>query len=207
VLGVRERLGTKSFYAKTGRKSINFSAAFVLNSEFKIEVICSGRGRKQGWAMSESMFKRPEVSPFVECPNCKRLLEYGADKCPVCREEIDADYALLSALVIQHNTQAISLANTIKTAEPAAVLICLTTLIGYFLGSPSLFIINLLMPVLSLLIISVWFYRYGRFKIGDEEYVKAKREMSASGKLWLALLAAELIVMLYLLKGSSHSGF
>ena len=146
------------------------------------------------------MLKKPEVVPFVECPNCNQLLEYGAEKCPRCREEIDSGYALLSAVIVHHNTQAISLANTIKTGEPAVVIIFLTSLIGYSLGSPAMFIVNLITPALSLLIILVWFYRYGRFNIGDEEYVKAKRQMWASFKLWLVVLAAQLIVILYMLK-------
>ena len=150
--------------------------------------------------MSDSMFKRPPVVPFVECPNCKHLLEYGAERCPSCREEIDSDYALVSAVVVQHNTQAISLANTIKTGEPAAFIIFFTSLIGYFLGSPAIFIVNLITPVLSLLVILLWFYRYRSFKIGDEEYVKAKRDMRASLKLWLAVLGVQMIVILYMLK-------
>ncbi len=64
--------------------------------------------------MSESMFKVPAVVPFVECPNCKQLLEYGIESCPRCREEISSDYALLSAIIVHHNTQACSLANSIK---------------------------------------------------------------------------------------------
>ena len=109
--------------------------------------------------MSESMFKRPAIIPFVECPNCKQLLEYGAERCPRCQEEIDSQYALVSAVVVHHNTQAISLANTIKTGEPAALIIFFASLIGYFLGSPSMFIVNLITPVISLLAILVWFYR------------------------------------------------
>jgi len=62
--------------------------------------------------MSESLLKKPAVVPFVECPNCKQLLEYGAENCPRCREEVGSDYALVSAAVVHHNTQACSLANS-----------------------------------------------------------------------------------------------
>lgn len=152
--------------------------------------------------MSESMFKRPAVVPFVECPNCKQLMEYGLKSCPRCREEISADYAFTSAVIVHHNTQAVSSANTIKTAEPGTVIIFFASLIGYFTVSPSMFIVNLITPTVYLLIILVWFYRYGRFKIGDEEYVRAKRDMWKSLKLWLAVLAAQVIVVIYMLKTS-----
>ncbi|HEX8175526.1 MAG TPA: hypothetical protein VF543_10435 [Pyrinomonadaceae bacterium] len=146
------------------------------------------------------MFKAPDVHPFVECPNCKQLLEYGAEKCPRCREEIDSDYALLSAIIVHHNTQAVSLANTIKTAEPAAIISIGTTIYAYFLGMPALFALTFFLPILSLLIILIWFFRFGRFKIGDDEYLKAKREMRSSLKLWLGLLIVQVLLLLYMLK-------
>lgn len=150
--------------------------------------------------MTDSMFKAPAVHPFVECPNCKHLLEYGAGKCPRCREEIDSDYALLSAVIVHHNTQAVSLANTIKTAEPAAIISIGASIYSYFLGLPALFALSFLMPVISLLVILIWFFRFGRFKIGDDEYLKAKRDMKLSLKLWLGLLIVQMLVLLYMLK-------
>ena len=146
------------------------------------------------------MFKAPAVHPFVECPNCKHLLEYGAEKCPRCREEIVSDYALLSAVIVYHNTQAVSLANTIKTAEPAAIISIGVSIYAYFLGIPAIFALTFLMPVLSLLVVLIWFFRFGRFKIGDEEYLKAKREMRSSLKLWLGLLIVQALVLIYMLK-------
>lgn len=146
------------------------------------------------------MLKKPAVVPFVECPNCKRLLEYGAARCPTCREEIEPEYAYISAVVVCHNTQAVSSANTIKTAEPAAIIIFMASLCAVFLKSPSLLVVNLITPLLSLLAIFVWFYRYGKFKAGDEEYLRAKREMKASLKLWLAVLVTQSLVILYMLK-------
>ena len=44
--------------------------------------------------MKESIFSDPRVTPFVECPNCRRLLDYGVPRCPDCYEEIREDYAL-----------------------------------------------------------------------------------------------------------------
>jgi hypothetical protein len=46
-----------------------------------------------------------------------------------------------------------------------------------------------------LLVIAVWFYRFGWFKIGDEEYMRARREMRSSFLLWLVILGLQLIVL------------
>ena len=146
------------------------------------------------------MLKKPAVVPFVGCPNCKQLLEYGAERCSRCREEIDSDYALLSAVVVHHNTQAVSLANTIKTLEPAAIINIAISIYGYFLGIPAIFALSALMPMLVLLVILIWFFRFGRFSIGDEEYVAAKHEVWVSFRLWLGLLIIQLLVLLYMLK-------
>lgn len=150
--------------------------------------------------MNLSMLKRPPVTPFVECPNCRRLLEYGLAHCPRCREEIKAEYALLSAAVVMHNTQACSMANTIKSGEPAAVLTLLPSAYAFAFGSPGLFIAATLTSHVALLVIGVWYYRYGRFRLGDEDYAKARRDVRASLKLWAALLAAQVVAAFYLMQ-------
>jgi len=38
---------------------------------------------------------------------------------------------------------------------------------------------------LALLAIVVWYFRYGRFVAGDEEFIKARREMRKSFCFWL----------------------
>ena len=146
------------------------------------------------------MLKTPAVVPFVECPNCKQLLEYGAKVCPRCREEIDSEYGFASAVVVHHNTQACSLANSIKGFDSFLWIALVGSLLIYVIdmyvfGSLVLFNIILMWPMIPLLVILVWFYRFGRFKIGDEEYVRAKREMRSSFLLWLAILGVQLITL------------
>lgn len=102
---------------------------------------------------------------------------------------------------MHHNTQACSLANTVKTLEPAAVINILSAIFGYLLGAPTLFAVNLFIPLMAVAAILLWFLRYGRFKIGDEDYAKAKCVMHFSLRLWLALLVVELIAFGYMLKG------
>ena len=150
--------------------------------------------------MNDSLFATPPVTPFVECPNCKRLIEYGSKHCPACLEEIDAEYALASAVTVIQNTRACSLANTIKTAEPGAVIVFLASLFGAYVAGPSLVIASLLTPILGVAAPMCWFIRFGSFTLGDEEFEKAKQDMRNSLKLWSVLLAVLLLLITYLLK-------
>jgi RNA polymerase subunit RPABC4/transcription elongation factor Spt4 len=149
--------------------------------------------------MSESLLKTPAVTPFVECPNCRQLLEYGAESCPRCREEISSEYGLVSAIVVHHNTQACSLANSISGGDsffPLALIGSgLIFAIDFYVSkSPALIWLTALWSAIPLLVIVVWFIRFGRFSIGDEEYLKARREMRKSLSLWLALSVVQLLV-------------
>ena len=150
--------------------------------------------------MDDSLFKTPAVTPFVECPNCKRLIEYGSKRCSACHEEIDEEYALASAMIVIQNTRACSLANTIKTGEPGAIIVFLVSLLGAYVAGPSLVIASLLTPLLGLSATISWFIRFGSFELGDEEFAKAKRDMRNSLKLWVVLLAVLLLLITYLLK-------
>ena len=151
--------------------------------------------------MRESMLETPAVVPFVECPNCKQLLEYGAEVCPRCREEIDPAYASVSAVVVSHNTQACSLSNSIKGFDSFVPVALVGSLLIYACdvyasGSPMLFYITLVWSAIPLLVITGWFFRFGRFEIGDDEYLRARRDMRSSFLLWLAILAVQLIILL-----------
>ena len=148
--------------------------------------------------MSESAFSKPPVHPFVECPNCRQLLEYGAPNCPRCLEEIKPDYALLSAIIVHHNTQAISVAKTISSFDafiPLALIgsVFIFVIDWYAFGGPGNFFAIFLWSGIPLLAILVWFARFGRFKIGDEEYMQAKREMRRSFCFWLAFLIVQIL--------------
>ncbi|MBV8859029.1 MAG: hypothetical protein JOZ02_19000 [Acidobacteria bacterium] len=153
--------------------------------------------------MRQSLNQQHAVVPFVECPNCKQLLEYGATMCPRCREEIDPDYALLSASVVHHNTQACAIANTIKGFDPFAYLAIPLSAVMYLIdtyavGAPALFYFVLAWPLIPLVVILVWFKRYALFKVGDEEFARAKGDLRSSMLLWLALLAVQVIVLLWM---------
>ena len=149
--------------------------------------------------MKESLFKEPLVNPFVECPNCKELLEWGTELCPRCREEIDPEYATVSAVLVYYNTQACSLANSISTFDafiPIALIVGVAIYaIDWYSGSFRISLGFLFWPIMPLLAITLWFIRFGRFKFGDEEYLKARREMKRSFAFWLVLLIVQVLLI------------
>jgi RNA polymerase subunit RPABC4/transcription elongation factor Spt4 len=151
--------------------------------------------------MPRSINEQHAVVPFVECPNCERLLEYGAQMCPRCREEIDPGYALVSSVVVHHSTQACAVANTIKTFDPFAYIAIPLSAVMYLIdtyavGQPALFYFVPAWPLIPLLFILVWFKRYAPFLTGDAELARARRELRGSLLLWLAILAVQVVALL-----------
>jgi hypothetical protein len=151
----------------------------------------------------DAPFTNPRVTPFIQCPSCKRLIECNAVVCLHCREEIDPQYAAISKAVVVYQTAAVSSANTIKTAEMGAVVIFVASFVGFWFDPP-LIIANLLTPIISAAAVGVWFYRFGRFRLKDEEYAKASRDMRKSLTLWLALIGVQILALIYVFKVRSH---
>ena len=120
--------------------------------------------------------------------------------CPRCREEIDPDYGGLSAAVVYYNTQAVSLAKSISTFDafiPLALIggVAIYAIDWFSSGAPRISLGILIWPVIPLLAIALWFFRFGRFKMGDDEYLKAKRDMKRSFAFWLALLIVQVLLI------------
>ena len=150
--------------------------------------------------MRDSLLNGPPVHPFVECPNCKELVELGATNCSRCREEISADYALMSAVLVHHNTQACSAANTITSFNafiPLALILgtAIYLIDWYSSGTPRLSLGILLWPLMPLLAIVIWYFRFGRFSLGDDEYLRARREMKSAFLFWLVLLIVQVLLI------------
>lgn len=142
-------------------------------------------------------------SVFVECPNCRELTEFGASICPRCREEIGPEYAGLSALAVLVNTRACAEANTLKGADAFAYLALPLSVVMYLIdtyavGEPALFYLVLTWPLVPLFFILKWFKRYVPFKVGDEEFARARRDLRGSLLLWLAVLAVQFIALLWM---------
>ena len=139
-------------------------------------------------------------TPFVECPNCRKLVKVGIRRCGDCYEEIPEAYALSSAVAIVFNTVACDVANTIvsfetfaRLAVPIGLFCFLIDL--YSFGSLRLFYLTLFWPVLPLLECILWFYRFGTFPLGDEEYLSAKRRVQRTLTIWSAIASAQIIVL------------
>ena len=146
---------------------------------------------------TDSSFTNPRVHPFVKCPSCQRLITPGVEFCPHCREPINEEYARVSAAIVVFNTAACSSANTIKTAEYAAIVVFVATLLGILLVAPGLAVVNVINSVVSIAAILLWFRRFGRFKFGDADYHKAKRDMRISLILWTALIIVQALAIAY----------
>jgi hypothetical protein len=135
--------------------------------------------------MRESIFEDPPVTPFVECPNCRRLVEFGTQRCPDCYEEIREDYARLSVAIVVTNTRACAMANTIKTLDVSAAIALGVVLFTYLVPEPpTITLISVTWPTLALLAIVSWFIRFGRFKLGDDDYARARRQMGLRLMAW-----------------------
>ena len=151
--------------------------------------------------MRDSLLKGPAVYPFVECPNCHELLKFGARLCPRSREEIGPEYAAISAAVVHYNTQACSLANTITTLDAFIPIALIGTVViyaaeWYTSGRPRISMVLLFWPTIPLLAIILWYLRFGRFRFGDEEYVRARQEMRRSFGVWLAFLIVDVLLLI-----------
>ena len=138
--------------------------------------------------MKDSILEDPPATPFAECPNCRRLLHIGVSHCPDCYEPIDVEYAMTSGTVVLINTKACAMANTIKTLDPVAVLAIGVAVLAQLSDLPPGFLISSLVgPILATVGIVVWFVRFGWFKIGDEDFVRARQAMLVRLFSWLVL--------------------
>jgi len=147
----------------------------------------------------DAPFTNPRVTPFIDCPSCRRLIGCNSAFCPHCREEIDPRHAKISKLLVVYQTAAVSSANTIKSAELGAAIVMAASLIGFWIV-PSILIVNLLTPLISIAAVGVWFYRFGRFRLDDDEYRSAWRDMRKSLTIWLVLICVQILAVIYVWK-------
>lgn len=127
-------------------------------------------------------------------------MQVGIRRCRDCYEEIPEAYAFSSAVTIVFNTVACDVANSIAAFDRFAVLVVPLGIVCFFIdlysfGSPRLFYLTLFWPVLPLLSAILWFYRFGTFPLGDDEYLSAKRRMRRMLTLWLAITSAQIIAL------------
>jgi hypothetical protein len=139
-------------------------------------------------------------TPFVECPNCEKLVRVGVNRCPDCYENIPEAYALNSAAAVVANTVACDVANSIKSFDSfagLAVILAIAIYIGevYVFGSLKLFYFCVFWSVVPLMSILLWFYRFGNFALGDDEFLRSRKDMRRSLGIWMGITSAEIIAL------------
>ncbi len=169
------------------------SAALVVEENTKLQICLLNTGAKY-----------QPYTPYVKCPNCRRLLRLGIMRCPDCYEELTEEYAFMSGLTEVLKTIACDHAREIgdTTWVVLAVIVSIGLLVinlatGSFLPS---FIVPIF-AVVPLLLALIWLYRFGRLDLvdDDEEFQAAKQQIKRTFRLWLLILAAQLFVILLVL--------
>lgn len=148
------------------------------------------------------MHQDPSITPFVECPNCRKLLELGSTQCPECRELIPVDYAALSAMTNILNTEACSVAKDIAGRDFIMTVVLLVEVIPLCLldlwvfKTPFLFWLTLVPTLIQLLTAVSWYIRFGRFRVlGDSDYAQARQRVVKSARIWAAIFAVQMGVI------------
>jgi hypothetical protein len=174
-------------FSKPGTPECEFCNTKLGSGEdFKVHIVAVNLGAR--------------YTPFVECPNCKKLVKVGIRRCRECYEEIPEPYAMSSAAMVVFNTVACDVANSIAAFNPFAVLVIILGIAIYLydvysIGSLGLFYLSLLWPATPLVMTILWFYRFGSFPLGDDEYLAAKRRMRRMLTVWLAIVSAQIIAI------------
>jgi RNA polymerase subunit RPABC4/transcription elongation factor Spt4 len=150
---------------------------------------------------TDPILKLTDVTPFVECPHCRKLLEVEVTQCPECRELISREYAASSALVVAFNTMACGSAKNIRDRDPFIWLTLAGSIVFYTIdlyryGYLFFFKFVLLWSGLAALLPLVWLLRFGRFPLGDDRFLQAKLEMQRSLTKWLGLLVLQTVALL-----------
>jgi hypothetical protein len=148
-----------------------------------------------------SIFSMSGITPFLECPNCKKLLEVDVEQCPDCRELISREYALASSVVVAFNTAGCSSAATIRDRNGYMLILIIASVIAYLadyqlFGRLLLFKVIMVWSFLAMMLPIGWLQRFGRFRLGDEKLMRAKTEMKSLLAKWVAIMALQFVVLI-----------
>lgn len=158
----------------------------------------------------DSRFINPSVHLFSKCPNCEKLLpvklsgeEYYIEEkvCQNCGFEFDS-YELLQNLVKNTIvTQAVSSASSILGLDLAVIIFVLASIIVFFL-LPSFFLVLYFLFTTTTYSIPIficvrWLFKFGRWKIIDEEFIEAKKNVKSSLIFWIVTHIFVVAIFLY----------
>jgi hypothetical protein len=115
---------------------------------------------------------------------------------------ISSEYAVLSAACTVVNTRACNLAKEIGLTDRfmAPVFVCAS--MALYLIKSRLFEsagfawLTILTPAAQLLVVMSWHALYGKFPLGDSAYVRAKRRVIWSGRLWGLIFILQIALVL-----------
>ena len=151
--------------------------------------------------MGKKLYEEPDVSLFVPCPCCGRLLSEWPERCPHCRELIDDDQRVVGAVLTGIVTQAVSVANNLATFD-VAILLCLgLTAYAYVSGFTVFALVFLKTGAIALYGCGRWLRRYGRLGSTDPDFVAANSRVRLSLAMWLAFMLFEGALTIWVVAG------
>jgi len=94
------------------------------------------------------------------------------------------------------NTIACDVAASLRSFDAFAVIAVILSVLVYLFDayvsdSPGFVFFILVWPIQPLILILLWFYRFGRLGLGDKEHLQARKRMKGSLFLWLIILAVQ----------------
>ena len=146
--------------------------------------------------MLEKNILNPKVSLIADCHTCGERVLFGREVCPYCGITLDLEDLFPSAAINYVLTRAISSANDIRGGNIAVFLSLGITVFALLGDMPFWFHLLNCSGWGVLIIILLWFWKHGRWRINDREYESVKREMKGSLRMWLIANAFNLIVLI-----------
>jgi len=156
-------------------------------------------------ASMNTLFNR-DITPCFQCHYCREIVALGAKNCPHCECEINQERAKKEAAAYVAVTRAIQAAGNITNRDLVVLLFIAYTFWmrwtgreGFYevprgwLCAEIVFAVGWLVPILA---ITRWIYRYGSLTTEDEEYLKAKKDVRWSLRLWIAAQVFHLLLVL-----------